>query len=178
MTFAQGSTGELLLLNSAAFHGEITGFTGTGTGAPATSDKIDLRDINFNSVNFSKTYVNNVLTVTDGTHTANIQMVGSYTLANFHFAADGSGGTLVTDPPAPSDQNGASSREVAANTTTIPLAVSGDMQRPSSAMPDKELKLDVFTADKINQGLREAHSTIDLSPAQTSYEHRRPDFGA
>jgi hypothetical protein len=27
-------------------------------------------------------------------------MVGSYSLANFDFASDGSGGTLVTDPPA------------------------------------------------------------------------------
>ena len=98
MTFAQGSTGELLLLNSVAFHGEITGFAGNGTGAPTTSDKIDLRDINFNSPNFSKSYVNNILTVSDGTHTANIQIVGTYTLANFHFAADGSGGTLITDP--------------------------------------------------------------------------------
>jgi hypothetical protein len=39
-----------------------------------------------------------VLTVTDGTHTANINIVGTYTLANFHFASDGSGGTLITDP--------------------------------------------------------------------------------
>ena len=94
VTFAQGSTGELLLLNSVAFHGEITGFTGTGTGAPTTSDKIDLRDINFNSPNFSKSYVNNILTVSDGTHTANIQIVGTYTLANFQFAADGSRGHI------------------------------------------------------------------------------------
>jgi hypothetical protein len=89
----------LLLLNSTSFHGNVTGFTGSGTGAPATSDKIDLGDINFLSANFSKSYANNILTVSDGSHTANIQMVGTYTLVNFHFAADGSGGTLVTDPP-------------------------------------------------------------------------------
>jgi hypothetical protein len=41
-------------------------------------------------------------------------MVGTYTLANFHFAADGSGGTLVTDPPAGADQSGASGTETAA----------------------------------------------------------------
>jgi hypothetical protein len=45
-----------------------------------------------------------VLTVSDGTHTANINMVGTYSLANFHFANDGSNGTLVTDPPANQDQ--------------------------------------------------------------------------
>src|SRR6516225_7726670 len=88
ITFATGATGELLLLDSAAFTGTITGSTGAGTGAPATSDKLDLRDINFSSAQFAKSYANNVLTVTDGTHTANIDMVGTYTLANFHFASD------------------------------------------------------------------------------------------
>jgi hypothetical protein len=107
ITFAQGSTGELLLLSSASFHGNITGFTGSGTGAPATSDKLDLRDINFASAQFATSFANNVLTVTDSTHTAKITFVGSYTLANFHFASDGSGGTLITDPPTPSDQPGA-----------------------------------------------------------------------
>jgi hypothetical protein len=48
-----------------------------------------------------------VLTVTDGTHTANIDFVGSYTLANFHFASDGSGGSLVTDPPSSPHQTSA-----------------------------------------------------------------------
>ena len=38
-----------------------------------------------------------MLTVSDGTHTANIKMVGSYTLANFNFATDSNGGTLVTE---------------------------------------------------------------------------------
>jgi hypothetical protein len=60
---------------------------------------LDLRGVNFSSQNFSSGYANNVLTVTDGTNTANINVAGTYTLANFHFATDGSGGTLVTDPP-------------------------------------------------------------------------------
>jgi len=95
----------LRLLASASFTGTITGFTGSGTGTPATSDKLDLRDINFLSAKFAKSYANNVLTVTDETHTANINMVGSYTLASFHFASDGSGGTLVTDPPVGAGQS-------------------------------------------------------------------------
>jgi hypothetical protein len=99
VTFAAGSTGELVLLDSAAYSGHVSGFTGSGTGAPATSDKLDLRDINFAAAGFKTGYANNVLTVSDGTHTANIDMSGSYSLANFHFASDGSGGTLVTDPP-------------------------------------------------------------------------------
>ncbi len=82
VTFATGATGELVLLDSAAFTGTITGFTGTGAG-PTTSDKLDLGDINFSSPLFSKSYANNVLTVSDGTHTANINFVGTYTHRKF-----------------------------------------------------------------------------------------------
>ena len=73
------------------------GFTGTGNGDPATSDKIDLRDISFAS--YTATYSNQILTVSDGIDTAHIHFVGNYELANFHFSNDGFGGTLVTDPP-------------------------------------------------------------------------------
>jgi len=37
--------------------------------------------------------------VTDGTHTARLVMLGNYVAANFHLANDGTGGTLVFDPP-------------------------------------------------------------------------------
>jgi autotransporter passenger strand-loop-strand repeat protein len=40
-----------------------------------------------------------VATVTDGTHTAKLAMLGSYVAANFHLTNDGHGGTLVSDPP-------------------------------------------------------------------------------
>jgi hypothetical protein len=46
-------------------------------------------------------------------HTANIDMVGSYTLANFHFATDSNGGTLVTDPPVVSDQSTSATATIA-----------------------------------------------------------------
>jgi hypothetical protein len=62
--------------------------------------QIDLEGINFNSVHDS--YSNGVLTVTDGTHSTTLTFNGSYALANFSFAGDGSGGTIVYDPPVPS----------------------------------------------------------------------------
>ena len=102
VTFAPSATGELVLPDSAAFNGSITGFTGTSDGNPATSDKLDLVDINFSSENAS--YANNILTVTDGTHTAQIDFIGTYTLGNFFFFSDGNGGTLLTDPPVAGDQ--------------------------------------------------------------------------
>jgi hypothetical protein len=81
----------------------------------AGSDQIDLRDINFKSVRDS--YANGELTVTDGTHTAELNFNGSYTLANVKFASDGSGGTIVYDPPVPST-NG-SSTSITAGSVTI-----------------------------------------------------------
>ena len=39
------------------------------------------------------------LTVTDGTHTAQIALLGQYVTANFKLSDDGHGGTLVVDPP-------------------------------------------------------------------------------
>jgi hypothetical protein len=47
-----------------------------------------------------------VLTVTDGTHTDVLNFHGSYTLANFDFASDGHGGTIVYDPPVSAAQSG------------------------------------------------------------------------
>ena len=96
VTFAS-SKGTLVLDHSSTFGGQIIGFTGDGT--LSGSDQIDLKDINFNSV--QDAYANGVLTVTDGSDTATLKFNGSYTGANFKFASDGKGGTIVYDPPAP-----------------------------------------------------------------------------
>ena len=95
------STGMLKLDNPSTFSGTIYDFTGNGT--LSGSDQIDLKGINFNSVHDS--YSNGVLTVTDGKHTDTLDFNGSYTLANFKFASDGSGGTIVYDPPAPAGKS-------------------------------------------------------------------------
>ena len=98
VTFA-GSTGTLRLDHSSTFSGEIFKFS--GNGSLSGSDHIDLRDVKYSSVHDS--YANGVLTVKDGSgETAKLSFIGSYTLANFKFANDGSGGTIVYDPPVPS----------------------------------------------------------------------------
>ena len=99
VTFA-GSTGMLKLDSPSTFDGVIYDFT--GNGMPSSSDQIDLKGINFNSV--SDSYSNGVLTVTDGTHSAALDFNGSFTLANFKFASDGSGGTILYDPPVSAGQ--------------------------------------------------------------------------
>jgi len=103
VTFAS-STGTLILEAPSTFSGKISNFTGNGT--LSGSDQIDLTNINFNSVQDS--YVNGVLTVSDGTNTDKLNFHGSYTLANFDFASDGSGGTIVYDPPASEPPTGGS----------------------------------------------------------------------
>ena len=95
ITFSS-STGMLKLDSLTAFTGVIDNFTGNGT--LSGSDQIDLKGINFNSVHDS--YSNGILTVTDGTNTTTLDFNGNYVLANFDFASDGSGGTIVYDPPA------------------------------------------------------------------------------
>jgi hypothetical protein len=43
--------------------------------------------------------IGGTLTVTDGTDTAVIALLGQYVAANFKMGSNGAGGTLVTDPP-------------------------------------------------------------------------------
>ena len=94
VTFAS-SKGTLVLDHSSTFGGQIIGFTGDGT--LSGSDQIDMKDINFSTVQVS--YTNGVLTVRDGVDTASLNFSGSYVMANFSLASDGTGGTIVYDPP-------------------------------------------------------------------------------
>ena len=98
VTFLASSTGELVL--------DTTSYTGTISGFGAnTTQSIDLADINFAAGAKIVSYVANskntggTLTITAGTNTIALQLVGTYKLANFAIKSDGSGGTLLTDPP-------------------------------------------------------------------------------
>ena len=102
-----GNTGELVLDNSKDFAGQIVGFAGDGT--TSNSDLIDLTDVNIADVAISKTtYTDNgndsgTLTLYNASGQAldSITFVGSYQLANFTIQSDGSGHTLIVDPPVP-----------------------------------------------------------------------------
>jgi hypothetical protein len=96
-----GTTGVLDLANSQGYGGTITGFSHSG------GTQLDLRDIAFVSAGeatFSGTSSSGVLTVSDGTHTAKINLFGDYLASTFVAASDGHGGTLVHDPAATSAQ--------------------------------------------------------------------------
>jgi hypothetical protein len=98
----EGGTGELKLDAPGSFAATIAGFTGTAADA-THSDVIDLAGINETSANFHETYAGGVLTVTDGTNTA--QLTFSNFTSSFKFASDGNGGTLIFDPPASAAPN-------------------------------------------------------------------------
>jgi hypothetical protein len=94
VTFA-ASTGTLRLDTS-------TTFAGTIGGQLAIGDVIDLADINAGAnatIGYSGNNSPGTLTVSDGTHTASIALLGNYSLANFTASSDGHGGTSVIDPP-------------------------------------------------------------------------------
>ena len=107
VSFANGSgtTGELVLENSTAFTGSVAGFAGNGT--ISHSDLIDLADLNFASVATNKTtFTENgndagILTLYNGSGQVldSLMFDGHFQLANFTLENDGSGHTLILDPP-------------------------------------------------------------------------------
>jgi autotransporter passenger strand-loop-strand repeat protein len=101
----ESSAGTLQLDDSQHFSGRISGFdayAGSGSASEATN-YLDLRDILYGpTTNLSFTEAGNnesgTLTVTDGTHTANLVLLGDFVTGDFSKASDGFGGTEIYDP--------------------------------------------------------------------------------
>ena len=94
VTLDAGANATLKIDHAADFSGAVAGFDG--------NDVLDLADIAFGS-NTTLGYAANsnntggTLTASDGTHTANIELLGQYMAASFVMSADGFGGTLIHD---------------------------------------------------------------------------------
>jgi hypothetical protein len=88
-----GSPSILTLDTPSTFSGQIIGFA--GDGSLAGSDQIDLRGVNFSTLRSNYDNSTGTLEVNDGTMAADIKFAGTYSQANFKFADDGSGGTVV-----------------------------------------------------------------------------------
>jgi autotransporter-associated beta strand protein len=89
-----GSSGTLLLDPSSGFTGTVAGMSG--------QDTIDFSDINFTTPqapSYSGTNSGGTLTISDGSHTANIALIGNYLASTFVASSDGHGGTSVTQVP-------------------------------------------------------------------------------
>ncbi len=86
--------GAELEIDAATFGGNIAGL--------AATDELDLRTIGYSAAGTSGTYVSNsnndggVLTITDGSKSISMTLVGDYRHAHFAGASDGHGGTLIT----------------------------------------------------------------------------------
>jgi hypothetical protein len=97
VAFAAGATGALILGDSAAFQGTVSGLSKTGTNA------IDLKDLTYNAadtVSYSGTAAGGTLTIANGgTVIATIKLAGDYGRSGFKLADGGADGTIVTDPP-------------------------------------------------------------------------------
>jgi 20S proteasome alpha/beta subunit len=86
------STGTLKLDHASSFAGTVAGM--------GAQDTLDLADINFATLQqpiFSGNTSGGMLNVTDGTHTANIALLGNYMASTFVTSSDGHGGTYIVD---------------------------------------------------------------------------------
>jgi hypothetical protein len=90
-----GTTGTLAIDHSLAFTGAITGLAG--------ADALDLADVSYGAAT-TATFLGNTaggtLTVSDGSHTAAIDLTGNYLSSSWTLSSDGHGGTMVVDPVA------------------------------------------------------------------------------
>ncbi len=93
-----GDSGELRLDDSQGFTGSVSGFA---RGGGQTFDLTDVGFVSADEAVFTGGQGAGTLTVTDGTHTARIRLVGDYRGARFTASDDGSGGTSVTIGPPP-----------------------------------------------------------------------------
>jgi autotransporter passenger strand-loop-strand repeat protein len=101
VSFSTDNGGTLALESSQTFTGLIAGFS----SPPGVNESIDLQDISFGAgtkVTFTEAASNlsGTLTVTCGSETANLTLLGTYSTANFTLSSDSHGGTLVKDPAA------------------------------------------------------------------------------
>src|SRR5262249_27637158 len=94
ITLDGGDNATLKIDHAADFRGMVAGFD--------SDDVLDLADLAFGSSTTLGYAANSnntggTLTASDGTHTANIALVGQYVAASFVMSADGFGGTLIHD---------------------------------------------------------------------------------
>jgi hypothetical protein len=97
------STGILELLKSSSFTGTVAGMTGDEA---IDFDAIDPTHVQ--APTYSGDASGGTLTVTDGSHSAHIALLGNYLASTFVASSDGHGGTMVVDPILASSSTAAS----------------------------------------------------------------------
>jgi len=56
-------------------------------------------EVSLHALSYTDSGGSGTLTVTDGTTTAQLHLIGAYTVGSFKTSVDGTGGTIITDPP-------------------------------------------------------------------------------
>ena len=113
VTVLFGNSGTLQLDSPVAFVGTISGFQ--------LGDGIDLRGLTFSAASSTSAWTqittgpnaSGSLTVTEGASSVTLTLVGTYTSGNFVVTSDGSGGTLITDPPVTGGAGGSTFADIA-----------------------------------------------------------------
>ena len=134
VTFS-GTTCELELGQSQGYTGNVSGFSKSGK---TSFDLLDIAFVSASEATFSGTTTRGVLTVTDGMHTAHINLKGNYVGSSWIASSDNHGGVIVVDPkakPPPAPVH----RFIAAMSGLVeiagaPLAGVGPSIRPAEAM--------------------------------------------
>jgi hypothetical protein len=90
-----GNTGTLKLDHSSSFNGTVAGMSGQDTLSLA-----DINPLTVQTPTYAGTSSGGTLTVTDGTLSGTIALLGNYLASVFIASSDGHGGTSVVDPPA------------------------------------------------------------------------------
>jgi hypothetical protein len=148
--FTGSNLSVLALDQSQSYTGHIFGFSGP--------DQIDLGDIPFSATTSldytaNASHTGGTLTVSDGTDTANIALVGSYTASSFTLSSDGHGGALITDV-APANVSsgppvGPSDADVANGTITLTDSDSSNTQT-ASFTPEGSGNTGTFSLDPVS----------------------------
>jgi fibronectin-binding autotransporter adhesin len=165
-------TGAELQIDASPFGGKIAGL--------AATDELDLRTIGYSAAGTTGTYVGNanggVLTITDGSKSISMTLVGDYLHAHFAGASDGHGGTLITlnatdDAPA----FVAAEKNQSATVTELSLTTGSSAQDPLPAVTGAIHFTDIDLTDRpaatiTHQSVTWADHLTDLSSSLTTDE--------
>jgi Ca2+-binding RTX toxin-like protein len=183
------ATGTLVLDHASQFSGKLIHLSGDNT--VSNSNLIDLKDIAFGtgtSASYSGDASGGMLTVVDAqNHTARLSLVGDYTHSTFNLSNDGSGGTLVIDPPKDQSDLGSVSTPQPASVPHAPAAgpIAGDsftFERFGSSASGADFSFESVNhpampqLDSLLGSARPATDHVELSHSAISADVHLPEF--
>jgi hypothetical protein len=139
VTFTDKSSGTLMLGTPGSVTTKMVGFGATDA---THSDAIDLLNTVATKLSYSGTATSGVLTVTNAAAAtvATLNFTGSYTTASFHLVSDGSGGTLILDPPVNGNTVGAPAMQFVAGSSVVDASAGDEtLTLPGAGSPPETI---------------------------------------